>query len=136
MYMPKHLARKNSTLGGFRKIGDIQEVPNIESLNKQVETYMLGLKPTFPTKSCGSWNIIFQQLITECDVQSHFPIDILLTNQVTLVDITFMWNWRRLPVAPWSSQCWNRWKTKAQQTLYGQLLLSYMPSLSVILYGT
>ena len=55
-----------------RKIDDVQEVPNITTLEKQVESCMVGWKPTWNEKHSESWNLIFHQIITKCDIRGHY----------------------------------------------------------------
>ena len=53
-------------------MGAVQEVPNITTLNKKVESHMVGWKPTWVEKSSGSWNLLFHQIVTECNLKNHY----------------------------------------------------------------
>ena len=44
--------KKTAVIGDTRKIDELEEVPNIEALKKQVESYMVGWHHTSSKKTC------------------------------------------------------------------------------------
>ena len=71
-------ARRNSRnhVSDFSKpknIDNMKEVPNIDVLKKQVELHMVGFKPDLLKNSSQSWNEMFQQLLTMCNLEENFP---------------------------------------------------------------
>ena len=69
----KKNGRKEKILLGERRIvGVVQEVPNFTTLKKQVESFMVRWKPTLVEKYSDSWNLMFHQILTECDIRSHY----------------------------------------------------------------
>ena len=68
----KNDRKKNKLLGGQRMVGVVQEVPNITTLNKKVESHMVGWKPTWVEKYSDSWNLLFHEILTECDLKNPY----------------------------------------------------------------
>jgi len=65
--------KKSAVMGERRKIDELEEVPNIEALKKQVESYMVGWHRASLTKSCETWNQKFHKLIAACRIEKYFP---------------------------------------------------------------
>ena len=65
--------KKTAVIGDTRKIDELEEVPNIEALKKQVESYMVGWHHTSSKKTCETWNQKFHKLITACGIEIYYP---------------------------------------------------------------
>ena len=62
--------KKTNVLGEPGRIDELPEVPNTATLTKKVRTSIIGCHQSTPKKSCDSWNEMFQQIVTECDLKS------------------------------------------------------------------